>query len=237
MSNRMTDSLKEQVLGSARALFMARGYEAVGMREIAQAVGRQPIQVYRLNLSKADILAELIIELNNELIAQLPNICTRIEATDPFERVCAYLYELYTFDIQFLPIRSVGAAFGWMWSAAYEQRVSEQVQQLVKPVADWMAAAGLEDIPARCLGIWSLYYVGYRHAVLRSGTATDCLAAIKPSLHFYLDPPMPHNYEKIPALAMIPGHGARKSTVGEWRTNQFPVLAETNANSRYRNEQ
>ncbi len=201
MSDQIAGSLKQQVLKSARELFMAQGYEAVGMREIAQAVGRQPVQVYRLNLSKADILAELIIELNHEQIEQLPDICARINATDPFARICAYLQALYTLDVQFLPIRSVGAAFGWMWSAAYEQRVSEQVRQLVKPVADWMLAAGLDEIPARCVGIWSLYYVGYRHAVLRGGTAADCLGAIKPSLRFFLTPPLPSRAGETPALA------------------------------------
>jgi AcrR family transcriptional regulator len=70
----MADSLREQVLMAAWKLFMERGYEAVGMRDIANAVGRQPVQAYRLNLAKADILAELIIELNQEQIKQLPQL-------------------------------------------------------------------------------------------------------------------------------------------------------------------
>lgn len=164
---------------------MARGYEAVGMRDIARAVGREPVQVYRLKLSKSDILAELIIELNQEQINQLPEICKRITGQDVFEKTCSYLRELYQSDVHYLPIRSVGAAFGWMWSAHYEQRVVEQVYQLIAPLVDLMTEAALDDIPARCIGIWSLYYVGYRQAVIHNGTADDCLAAIKPSLRFY----------------------------------------------------
>lgn len=182
----MTNSLKEQVLKSARDLFMARGYEAVGMRDIARAVGREPIQVYRLKLSKSDILAELIVELNQEQINQLPIICKLVKGRNLFERTCSYLRELYKLDVHYLPIRSEGAAFGWMWSADYEHRVVEQVHQLIKPLVDWMLLAGLDDIPARCIGIWSLYYVGYRQAVIHGGTADDCLAAIKPSLRYYL---------------------------------------------------
>ncbi len=166
---------------------MERGYENVGMRDIARAVGREPVQVYRLKLSKPDILAELIIELNQEQIIQLPSICARIKERYLFERTCSFLRELYQLDIDYLPIRSVGAAFGWMWSEAYEDRVIEQVHQLVKPVVDWMSEDGLEDVPARCIGIWSLYYVGYRRAVMQGGTADDCLEAIKPSLRFYLE--------------------------------------------------
>ena len=183
----MPDSLKAQVLDAARELFMAHGYEAVGMRDIAKSVGRQPVQVYRLNLSKQDILAELIIALNEVQIGQISVLLERIKGTNAFERTCAYLRELYQSDIQYLPIRSVGAAFGWMWSMEYERRVVEQVGQLVSPVAKWMHEAGLDDIPARCVGIWSLYYVGYRRAVIHGGTADDCLTAIKPSLCFFFE--------------------------------------------------
>lgn len=168
---------------------MARGYEAVGMRDIARAVGREPIQVYRLKLNKSDILAELIIELNQEQINRLPGICSHIKGSSLFERTCSYLQELYELDIYYLPIRSVGAAFGWMWSASYEQRVIEQVHQLIKPLVDMMLESGFKEIPARCIGIWSLYYVGYRQAVIHGGTAVDCLAAIKPSLRFYFEVP------------------------------------------------
>lgn len=183
----MAELLKEQVLAASRVLFMERGYEAVGMRDIARAVGRQPVQVYRLKLAKVDILAELIVELNQEQISKLPQLCLSVEGKTVFERTCSYLRELYVLDIHYLPIRSVGAAFGWLWSADYERRVIAQVHQLIKPIVDWMQEAQLEDIPARCRGIWSLYYVGYRHAVMNGGTADDCLAAIRPSLRFYMN--------------------------------------------------
>jgi len=185
--DKMNNTLKEQVLKSARELFMDRSYEAVGMRDIARAVGREPVQVYRLKLSKSDILAELIIELNQEQISRLPEICSRVNGSNLFEWTCSYLKELYELDIHYLPIRSVGAAFGWLWAPSYEQRIVEQVQQLIKPLVDILMAAGLDDISARCIGIWSLYYVGYRQAVIHGGTADDCLAAIKPSLRFFLE--------------------------------------------------
>ncbi len=165
---------------------MERGYEAVGMRDIARAVGRQPVQIYRLGISKADILAELILELNREQIKRLPELCARVSGETVFDRTCSYLRELYVLDIQYLPIRSVGAAFGWLWSASYEERVIEQVFQLIQPVVNWMQDAGMDDIQARCIGIWSLYYVGYRHAVMQGGEADDCLASIKPSLRYCL---------------------------------------------------
>jgi len=178
--------LKAQVIHAARQLFMERGYDAVGMREIAEVVGKYPVQVYRLNLSKADILAEVIIDLNREQIEQLPALTNRVSGTTLQERICAYLRELYLIDIHYLPIRSVGAAYGWMWSATYEKRVIEQVGQLVAPVTQWLQDARLDDIHARIIGIWALYYVGYRQAVIYGGSADDCIDAIKPSLRYYL---------------------------------------------------
>lgn len=184
----MAPSLKEQVLTVTRALFIQHGYENVGMRDIAKAVGKHPVQIYRLNLSKADILAELSIRLNQEQIDQLPKLLKRVQGANAFQLTCNYLRELYTLDVQYKPIRSVGAAFGWMWSIEYEHRIVAQVGQLIRPIVEWIEKEGLDDAQARCIGIWSLYYVGYRQAVIHAGTAEDCLAAIKPSLHYLLAP-------------------------------------------------
>lgn len=182
----MSESLKSLVLASAKTLFLTRGYDAVGMREIAQAVGRQPVQIYRLNLSKSDILAELIIELNAEEIRQLPELVARVSGDSLIDRVCSYFLELYRLDIQFMPIRSVGAAFGWMWNARYEQQIIGQVLQLLLPVAGWMAEAGLEGVEARGYGIWSVYYVGFRRAAIHGGSAEECIAEIRPTLDVLL---------------------------------------------------
>lgn len=182
----MTKSLKPLVLAAAKELFLTRGYDAVGMRDIASAVGRQPVQIYRLNLAKPDILAELIIELNAEEIRQLPALLEKVQGESLSERVCSYFLELYRLDIEFLPIRSVGAAFGWMWNARYEQEIIGQVLQLLQPVAGWMAEAGLEGIEARGYGIWSVYYVGFRRAAIHGGSAEDCIAEIRPTLEVLL---------------------------------------------------
>jgi len=157
------------------------------MREISQAVGRQPVQIYRLNLAKPDILAEVIIELNAEEIRQLPELMAKVRGENLIEKVCGYFLELYRLDIQYLPIRSVGAAFGWMWQARYEQQIIGQVLQLLQPVAGWMAEASLENIEARCYGIWSVYYVGFRRAAIHGGSAEDCMAEIRPTLEILLD--------------------------------------------------
>jgi AcrR family transcriptional regulator len=182
----MTKPLKTLVLEAAKALFLKHGYDTVGMREISHAVGRQPTQIYRLNLSKPDILAELVIELNDEQIRQIPDLCARVTGTHLFDRVCGYFRELYALDIQYLPIRSVGAAYGWMWNPDYEEKIIGQVMQLLQPVIDWMTEAGLGQIESRCYGIWSVYYVGFRRAAIHGGSADDCIGEIRPTLEILL---------------------------------------------------
>ena len=105
-----------------------------------------------------------------------------IKGKSALERSCKYLEQLYRSDIDYLPIRALGAAYGWTWSSKYEALIVPQVLQLLQPIADWMQAEGLADIPARCYTVWSLYYVGYRRAAVHGGTASECLAEIRPSL-------------------------------------------------------
>jgi AcrR family transcriptional regulator len=179
------ENLRSAVLEAAQQLFISNGYENVGMRDIAKAVGKQPTQVYRLKLSKSDILAELILQLNTKQIERVPNILSTINGDHLFERVCAYFERLYELDIEYLPLRSVGAAHGWSWTAEYEARNNEQVRHLIAPIASWLSEDGFTDVQSRCIGLFSLYYVGFRGAVIRKSSASECLEMIKPSLVFF----------------------------------------------------
>ena len=178
----MKHALRQKIVKVARNLFQKKGFDAVGMRDIAQALGLQPTQVYRLELTKTDILAEVIIELNYELIDTLPAVLDTVHGGTALERTCDYLLALYQFDIRFQQLRSVGAVHGWSWTGTYEAAVIEQVWQLLAPIAGWLQDDGFDDIPARCYAIWALYYTGYRRAVTKGGNAEECLAEIRPSL-------------------------------------------------------
>ena len=182
----MHTPLKLLVVAAARDLFMSKGYEAVGMRDIASAVGRQPVQIYRLNLSKSDLLAEVILALNQHQIDQLPALCAQVQGDTLLDKVASYFHALYRLDIQFLPIRSVGAAYGWLWSAAYEEKITQHVLTFLAPIAGWMGEHGLDDVMARCYGLWSVYYVGFRRAAVHGGNAEECIAEIRPTLDILL---------------------------------------------------
>ncbi len=171
----------ETLVNIAHTLFEERGYERVGIREICQPAGLSPTQLYRLGLSKQDLLAEVILRVNQK----------QIDAIKPFSSngfksakayIEEYLLNLYQSDIQIKSIRAEGAAFGWKWSGKYETLILEQVLQLIQPIADALDYGGYSDIQARCYTIWSLYYVGYRHAVMQNADAKSCLDGIRPSL-------------------------------------------------------
>lgn len=171
-----------QLIDAAQSLFMEKGFAQVGMREITARAGLTPTQSYRLGLAKEDLLAEISIRLTDE---QLRSITARTKLR-PGETlqgfVERYLLKLYRSDILNIRIRKESAAYGWMWSQKYETRIVEQVIALLEPLACALSAHGLENVPARGLTIWSLYYVGYRQAVVGGKRAQDCLGSIRDSL-------------------------------------------------------
>jgi len=184
----MNSVLRKNVLHVAKTLFLEKGFDAVGMRDIAKALGLQPTQVYRLELSKTDILAELIIELNQHQIDALPKLLGGVRGGNALECTYPYLHLLYCLDVAVLPIRSVGAAYGWMWSDKYENTIVKQVSQLLAPIVGWMHNDGLDNLSGRAFGIWSVYYVGFRRAVTHGDGPDECIQQIRPSLEILLRP-------------------------------------------------
>lgn len=175
----------ETIVKVAHRLFEKNGYEHVGMREISAAAQKSPMQLYRLGLDKKDLLAEVIIEVNARQIKKLKPF-TASKETSAKSFIESYLLTLYEQDIEIKSIRKEGAAFGWKWSDKYEVLIIEQVMQLIKPIADALEYDGFTDIQPRCFAIWSLYYVGYRNAVMHDADAQKCLDSIKPSLALLL---------------------------------------------------
>ena len=170
----------------ARELFSALGYDYVGMRQICMRAGLSPVQAYRLGLSKSDLLAEVSIDLTNK---QLDTITQHIKSharENVFAFTQRYLTQLYASDIEHIAIRKESAAYGWMWSNIYEQRIVGQVMQILAPIHDLLTRRSYDNVEARCLGIWSLYYVGFRSAVTAGANPEDCFKYIGESVRLLL---------------------------------------------------
>ncbi|MFZ4478978.1 MAG: TetR/AcrR family transcriptional regulator [Rhodoferax sp.] len=171
-----------ELIEAARSLFMEKGFAKASMREIAARSGLTPMQSYRLGLAKEDLLAEVSIELTAMQLRTIAAKALRRPAEPLQAFVERYLLKLYKSDIRNIGIRRESAAYGWMWSAQYEERIVEQVLALLQPIAAAMSVQGLDNIAARCFTLWSLYYVGYRRAVVQGASASECLDAIRDSL-------------------------------------------------------
>jgi AcrR family transcriptional regulator len=188
MATQKTDAKRlriDAIINTAHQLFETNGYEQVGIREICQSVGLSPTQLYRLDLTKQDLLAEVILRVNQEQINRIKPFTSKgFKSAQAY--IESYLLNLYESDIQIKSIRAEGAAFGWKWSGKYESLIIEQVFKLIKPIADALEYEGYDEIQARCYAIWSLYYVGYRHAVMQNADAKACLEGIRPSLKLCL---------------------------------------------------
>ncbi len=174
-----------EIVEVAHRLFAQRGYEAVGVREIAKEAGISPMQVYRLGLDKHDLLAEVILIVNQNIISSIRPFA-KAHAKSALSYIEDYLHYLYKKDITIKSIRKEGAAFGWKWSEKYEALIIEQLMRILQPIVDCLHHFKFDDVEARCYAIWSLYYVGYRNAVMNNADAKACLEGIQPSLRICL---------------------------------------------------
>jgi len=123
----------EQVVKITYRLFATRGYEEVGIREIAQEAGISPMQLYRLGVEKRDLLAEVILILNQEMINKIKSFDSTL-CTSALAFIEKYLLDLYQQDIEIKSIRREGLAFGWKWSEKYEALMIEQQKQILNPL-------------------------------------------------------------------------------------------------------
>ena len=180
-------ALREAAIALAKEYFSERGYEAVSLQELATELAVPPAALLRQELSKPDLLAEAIIALNDEQITWLES---RPEATDESlplqEAVERYLRQVYEFDIKHITLRRMGAAFGWLWAPKYEPRIWKQLFAPTAPIDGILLREGFSDREPIIKILWSLYYAGYRHAVMHRAPEEARLAEIRPALKLIL---------------------------------------------------
>jgi AcrR family transcriptional regulator len=176
---------QQKILEAAKRLFLEFGYEKVGMRQIAQEAGVSPALIYRKGWTKADLLAELIFELNATQIEQL-QAADLPEQGSLLEQVLTVLQRLYEFDLEHQELRKLGAAYGWLWSQEKEQRCFEQINQLMQPIQERLANAGLEPVEPRVRAIWAVYWNYFRWATIYGEDSEGYTALIKPMIEVLL---------------------------------------------------
>ena len=79
-------SMPDEILSSAAALFSRRGYQGVGIRELADAVGLSTSTLYHYYATKQDILYAIIVRFLHEFTEKLVS-GLRDEAVTPLDRL------------------------------------------------------------------------------------------------------------------------------------------------------
>lgn len=173
-------NVQTKLVAAAEQLIFEQGFLKIGVRDIARKAGVYPVEIYRLGLTKTDLLALVAIGLGER---QLGRVQEFLHSSPPkgslLQRVKAYLLFLYGLDIEALPIRSQSAGYGWFWGARYEDDIVSQVVQFLDPIERWIIEEDLSEPRERCMLVWSLYYVGFRAAVVNGKSAQECLDGIE----------------------------------------------------------
>lgn len=78
-------SRKEEIIGVASRLFKEKGYKAVSMRDIAQAMGIKAASLYNHIEGKQEILATLILEVAHEFTNGMNSVVK--QKTSPLEKI------------------------------------------------------------------------------------------------------------------------------------------------------
>lgn len=173
------------ILESARQLFVAKGYEQVGMRQIAEAAEISPALIYKEGWTKPDLLAELIFELNAAQIEAMQAMPLPPQAP-LLDRVLQVLQRMYDLDITHKELRKLGAAYGWLWSQEQDRRCLEQIKELTVPLRQLLTEAQIDSLEARLSGLWYAYWSGFRATVIYDQDSVGCITLIRPVVEILL---------------------------------------------------
>jgi len=80
-----TRTRKEEIISVASQLFKEKGYNAVTMRDIAEAMGMKAASLYNHISRKQEILATLILEVASEFTVAMNNVIA--EESSPLQKV------------------------------------------------------------------------------------------------------------------------------------------------------
>jgi len=81
-----SNSTKNRIVSSARAIFWERGYYGTSMKDIGWAAGCESVNLYNYFQSKEQLLYEILLEEMQMLISSLKHLADD-ETTDPFEQL------------------------------------------------------------------------------------------------------------------------------------------------------
>jgi len=149
---REKESLREEILGAARDIFVHEGYDALSMRRVADKIEYSPTTIYLHFKDKSELIFSLCEEtfakLNHEMNSRLPKI------SDPLERLDAGLHLYVEFGLknpqQYIATFMVPHTHGDAEEEEHYKSPSSQGMQafgiLRQGVADCVSAGVIRDV-------------------------------------------------------------------------------------------
>lgn len=166
-----------RILAAARELFLAQGFEATAMRDVARQAGIAVGSIFAHFPSKADLLLELAGEMNERTFDHLE---AAMPPNGPIaSRIRQFLEVCYRFDLADIGIVRLVHSLSWLWTDATEERHASQLQRgrsfMLRLVEEARANGEMQvDLDPKVVvaGIAALYDAVLRKAVA-CGQADD----------------------------------------------------------------
>lgn len=132
---REKETLRDEILGAARDIFVHEGYEGLSMRRVADRIEYSPTTIYLHFKDKSDLVFSLCEEtfgkLRQEMEVQLPKIA------DPLERLYAGLRLYVDFGLK-NPQQYIAT-----FMVPHEHAPDEEKQRYISPSSNGMQAFGI----------------------------------------------------------------------------------------------
>ncbi|WP_433974320.1 TetR/AcrR family transcriptional regulator [Tunturiibacter lichenicola] len=165
---------RERIVSTASKMFLAKGLEAVGMRDIMSAVGLTPGGFYRHFESKEQLIAEANKAAFDRLLAMFEMQTAGMSAAEALDRIVwLYLNQTQVEANNFrCPLATIGAELGHC-EAQVRAVAIDGYQRVVKLLADRLMDLGRDDALAAASGVVSMM----TGAVMVANIAPDKAAA------------------------------------------------------------
>lgn len=159
---------RQDVKAVARQLFEERGYDNVTTKDIAEAAGLSRALIYRYNISKSDLLSQLLRDLIEEQGAALRR--NKLNMKSPEAMILGHFEQLFLLDMSQVTLRRLAVQHSWSWGASTEEEFYLRLGVIFEPLDEPLRERWGIDLhePAR-LALWAIYTEALRGYLARAG--------------------------------------------------------------------
>ncbi len=183
---------RARLLEAARRLFAERGYDDVGVTEIARAAGVTHALIKVYFNSKAGLLYEVVAENNRAQIARSAKAAASAGST--LDRLMRLVAVWIAGDLRDARLASVMLAYSWEWPKETERVNRAQLAEAFRParriIEEGVAAGELRaevDPDDLIQALYAIYLWELRPAIFDDAPREACQARIRRQIGLLLD--------------------------------------------------